>query len=88
MEPTKEQKKKRKPNSMTCAMNGCGNNTAALERWEAAVCLQHNIEQRICKCPPPFRLLSFPLAKTEATLREQWTKLVSIENSVNNQENK
>jgi hypothetical protein len=76
METRERIRKAKKGAKYICAVNGCLNNNQNLRRWEEAVCPKHNIEQKICPCHPPFRLLSFPSAKKEAALREQWTKQV------------
>ena len=65
-----------------CAVVGCYNSQAKLDKWKQELCQkpEHKaLAHKDCLCQPPFRLYTFPGMKRDKEKRELWIKLMKRE---------
>ena len=60
-----------------CAVYGCRNSRYRIKVWEKKSCEEHiGQTNKLCPCPPPFRLFKFPSTQRNLESRKQWIKVI------------
>ena len=48
-----------------------------MDKWKALICPEHGCQYKICVCPQPYVLLTFPTKLCEPERRDQWIRLIN-----------
>ena len=64
---------------IVCAVVGCLNNWAGLQRWREGFCKIHGFIYGVgqCICDPPYQLHPFPTEARDLEARKRWTKNIN-----------